>query len=55
MTQSAEILMALDTDLTLRYQNSETVIIGKGESVFTPAYVKQYQLTCKGRVTRTFN
>lgn len=54
-TQSAEILLALDADLTLTHQSGETVTIGKGESVFIPAYAQQYQLTCKGRVTRAFN
>jgi mannose-6-phosphate isomerase len=54
-THSAEILLALDTDLTLTHQNSETVTIAKGESVFIPAYAEKYQLTCKGRVSRAFN
>jgi mannose-6-phosphate isomerase len=54
-TQSAEILLALDADLTLKHQNGETVTIGKGESVFIPAYAQQYQLTSTGRVARAFN
>ena len=54
-TQSAEILLALDGDVTLTQQSGETVTITKGESVFIPAYAKQYQLTAKGRVARAFN
>ena len=54
-TQSAEILLALDSDVTLTRQSGESVTIGKGESVFIPAYTQQYQLTCKGRVARAFN
>lgn len=54
-TQSAEILLSLDGDATLTYQNGETVIITKGDSVFIPAYAQQYQLTAKGRVARAFN
>ncbi|MFT6987751.1 MAG: mannose-6-phosphate isomerase [Psychromonas sp.] len=53
--QSAEILIALDADLTLTHSNGESVTIAKGESVFIPAYAKQYQLTSKGRVARAFN
>ena len=54
-TQSAEILLALDADITLTHQNGEVVTIAKGESVFVPAYAQQYQLTSKGRVARAFN
>ena len=54
-TQSAEILLALDSDVTLTRQSGESVTIGKGESVFIPAYAQQYKLTAKGRVARAFN
>jgi len=54
-TQSAEILLALDADVTLSHQSGGTVTITKGESVFIPAYAEKYQLTCKGRVARAFN
>ena len=54
-TQSAEILLPLDGDATLTYQNGETVIIKKGDSVFIPAYAEQYQLTSKDRTARVFN
>jgi len=54
-TQSAEILLALDSDVTLSSQSGETITITKGESVFIPAYAEQYQLTSTGRVARAFN
>jgi mannose-6-phosphate isomerase len=52
---SAEILLALDEGLTLTKQNGETVKVARGQSVFIPAYAKQYQLSCNGRVARAFN
>ena len=52
---SAEILLALDNDVTLIHESGETVVINKGQSVFIPAYAKQYQLTSTGRVARAFN
>ncbi|MGB5443890.1 MAG: mannose-6-phosphate isomerase, partial [Psychromonas sp.] len=54
-TQSAEILLALDSEVTLTHQSGEKVTINKGQSVFIPAYAGQYQLTAKGRVARAFN
>mgnify|MGYP001469346193 CR=1 FL=1 len=54
-TQSAEILLPLDTELTLTHQTGETLTIAKGESVFIPAYTGKYQITSKGRVARAFN
>jgi len=52
---SAEILLAIDSDVTLTHDTGEVVVFKKGQSVFIPAYVKQYQLTSKGRVARAFN
>ncbi len=54
-TQSAEILLALDADVTLTHASGESVTISKGQSVFIPAYAQQYQLTSTGRVARAFN
>jgi mannose-6-phosphate isomerase len=53
--QSAEILLVLDTAATLTHQSGEIIKVNKGASLFIPAYVKQYQLTCVGRVARAFN
>ncbi|RBW47147.1 mannose-6-phosphate isomerase, class I [Psychromonas sp. B3M02] len=52
---SAEILLALDSDVTLTHDTGEVIVFKKGQSVFIPAYVKQYELTSKGRVARAFN
>lgn len=54
-TQSAEILLALDSDVTLTHQSGERQTISKGESLFVPAYTGRYLLTSKGRVARAFN
>ena len=53
--KSAEILLALDADVTVTHENGESVTITKGNSVFIPAYAAQYQLTSTGRVARAFN
>ncbi|EQL84368.1 mannose-6-phosphate isomerase, class I [Vibrio parahaemolyticus 10290] len=52
---SAEILMAIDTDLTLISDNGETLTAAKGQSVFVPAYVGHYRIQSAGRVARAFN
>ncbi|WP_375748245.1 mannose-6-phosphate isomerase, class I [Vibrio sp. HN007] len=54
-TESAEILLALDGDLTLTHKSGETVTIAQGESVFIPAYTNKFQISSKGRVARAFN
>ncbi|WED24255.1 mannose-6-phosphate isomerase, class I [Vibrio sp. JC009] len=54
-TESAEILLAMDSDLTLTHNSGETVTIKKGESVFVPAYAGKFNITSEGRVARAFN
>lgn len=54
-TSGAEILMAIDDDLTLMSQNGEHVTLTKGQSVFIPAYIGHYELSSEGRVARAFN
>jgi mannose-6-phosphate isomerase len=54
-TSGAEILMAIDDDLTLVSQNGEHVTLPKGQSVFIPAYIGHYELSSEGRVARAFN
>jgi mannose-6-phosphate isomerase len=54
-TQSAEILLAMDSDVTVTHNSGESVTIAKGESVFIPAYASKYQLSSEGRVARAFN
>ncbi|MET1280495.1 mannose-6-phosphate isomerase, class I [Vibrio navarrensis] len=52
---SAEILMPIDADVALLAQSGETLVLGKGQSAFIPAYVGTYMLSCEGRVARAFN
>jgi mannose-6-phosphate isomerase len=52
---SAEILMPIDADVTLLAQSGETLVLGKGQSAFIPAYVGNYTISCEGRVARAFN
>ncbi|WP_407332797.1 mannose-6-phosphate isomerase, class I [Enterovibrio sp. 27052020O] len=54
-TTSAEILFAIDAPLTVSHANGETVTLQKGESVFIPAFVGDYAVTCSGRFARAFN
>lgn len=51
----AEIVMAIDSELELRSQNGETMVLAKGQSVFIPAYIGSYILSSHGRVARAFN
>ncbi|TOM76322.1 hypothetical protein CGH70_24320, partial [Vibrio parahaemolyticus] len=53
--QSAEILLAIDDSITLSHASGETLTIDKGESVFIPAYAKEYSIYSKGRVARAYN
>ncbi|PKF76389.1 mannose-6-phosphate isomerase, class I [Vibrio sp. vnigr-6D03] len=53
--KSAEIIFSIDGDLTIEHTSKEKIILKKGESVFVPAYVKQYKITSKGRVARVYN
>ncbi|TOR00617.1 mannose-6-phosphate isomerase, partial [Vibrio parahaemolyticus] len=53
--QSAEILLAIDSSLTLHHASGETLTLSRGESVFIPAYVKEYSINSKGRVARAYN
>lgn len=52
--QSAEILLPLDSTLVLTHSNGETCMIKKGQSVFIPAYVNSYTMSCAGRVARAY-
>ncbi|WP_028023219.1 mannose-6-phosphate isomerase, class I [Enterovibrio calviensis] len=54
-TTSAEILMAIDAPMTVSHANGETVTLQKGESVFVPAFVGEYSVTCSGSFARAFN
>ncbi|MBY7860801.1 mannose-6-phosphate isomerase, class I [Vibrio fluvialis] len=53
--QSAEILLPLDDTLVVTHENGEVCIVEKGQSVFIPAYVQKYTLSCQGRVARAYS
>ncbi|MDF2154527.1 mannose-6-phosphate isomerase, class I [Vibrio sp. CAU 1672] len=55
VTSSAEILLAIDDNLTLLSANGEILTAVKGQSVFIPAYVGRYTVSSSGRVARAFN
>lgn len=51
---SAEILMAIDGNITLSHESGEKLTIKIGESVFIPAYSKNYKISSLGQVARVF-
>ncbi|PWI32688.1 mannose-6-phosphate isomerase, class I [Vibrio albus] len=53
--ESAEILFAIDADMTLTHKSGEAVTVRKGESVFIPAYTSKYQVATEGKVARAYN
>ena len=54
-TQSAEILFAIDEDMTVNHTSGESVCVPKGHSIFIPAYTSKYTLQSLGKVARAFN
>ncbi|MGR5431116.1 mannose-6-phosphate isomerase, class I [Vibrio astriarenae] len=52
---SAEIVLAIDSKVTLITEIGETLLLDRGESVFIPAYTRSYSITSSGRVARVFN
>jgi mannose-6-phosphate isomerase len=52
---SAEIVLAIESNTFLEHISGETMILNKGESAFIPAYTKEYKLTSKGRIARAYN
>ena len=52
--ESAEIIMAIDENVTLTHKNEEIVLL-KGQSVFIPAYVDEYSIHSQARVARVYN
>lgn len=52
---SAEIIFAIDEQVTLHHDNGETLTLDKGQSAFIPASTAQYNVTSNGRVARVFN
>ena len=54
-TESAEIIMAIDSDLTFTHKNGSVLTISKGQSAFIPANTGEFIIESKGRVARAFN
>lgn len=52
---SAEVVFAIDDDVSFSHISGECLTIHKGESVFIPAYTENYTLSSKGRVARAYN
>lgn len=52
---SAEIVFAIECDVMVSHDSGESLMLKKGESVFIPAYAKEYRLSSKGRIARVFN
>lgn len=52
---SAEIILPIDAEATLVSDDGQAITVQKGQSVFIPAYVKQYRVTSSGRVARAYN
>ncbi|WMN87523.1 mannose-6-phosphate isomerase, class I [Vibrio parahaemolyticus] len=52
---SAEIVFAIDSDVEVYHQSGESLLLNKGESVFIPAYAKEYTLSSEGRIARVYN
>lgn len=52
---SAEIVFAIDSSVEVYHQSGESLVLNKGESVFIPAYAKEYTLSSEGRIARVYN
>ena len=52
---TAEILFAIDQPLFVKHPNNQTITIEKGESIFIPAYAKEYITSCQGCFVRAYN
>ena len=52
---SAEIVFAIDSDVEVYHPSGEFILLKKGESVFIPAYAKEFTLCSEGRIARVYN
>ncbi|MBD1573511.1 mannose-6-phosphate isomerase, class I [Vibrio sp. S17_S38] len=53
--ESAEIIFAIDQDVTLRHQSGNMLCITKGQSAFIPLSTHQYQVESTGTFARAYN
>lgn len=52
---SAEIVLAIDSDVTFTHRDGESKTIAKGESLFIPAYSLEYECKSNGCFARVFS
>lgn len=52
---SAEIIFAIDANVTLSHSNGDLLTISKGDSAFIPKFASTYVLQSTGKVARAFN
>ncbi|KII75303.1 mannose-6-phosphate isomerase [Vibrio renipiscarius] len=50
----AEILFAIDADVTVTDTNNQCITIGKGESIFIPFSTNSYSITSRGDIARAY-
>lgn len=53
--ESAEIIFAIDQDVTLHHQSGNMLCITKGQSAFIPLSTQQYQVESSGTFARAYN
>lgn len=53
-SNSAEILLPLDSKMVLNHTDGSHCEVEKGQSVFIPAYASEYTIDCEGRVARAY-
>lgn len=53
--ESAEIIFAMDDDVTLIHESGERLSFKKGQSAFIPYATKSYRIETNGRVARAYN
>lgn len=51
---SPEIIFSIDGTVLLTHPEGDSILIDKGQSVFIPAYAKEYTIVCEGRVARVY-
>lgn len=53
--ESAEIIFAIDADVTLTHESGERLTFSKGQSAFIPFASGHYQVKTDGRIARAYN
>lgn len=53
--ESAEIIFAINADVTLRHENGQSLTLTKGQSAFIPFATQEYNVTSTGTYARAYN